>query len=192
MSRGALRIGRYLGDKAPRTENQEQPTTDNEPRTTSMLKLAAQHVDAIRHHGEREYAAECCGILLGHTDAGHKVVTEVVPLRNLRHDPERAQELLPLEEPSRESERNRFLIDPRDQLRVEKDARARQLEVLGYYHSHPDHPARPSEYDREHAWPWYSYVIISVEQGEATDLKSWVLTEDRSRFERQAVEIENP
>ena len=155
-----------------------------------MLKLAAQHVNAIRRHGEQDYPSECCGILLGHTDGGQKVVTEVVPLANLRHDPERAQALLPLEELDRESERNRFLIDPRDQLRVEKDARARQLDVLGYYHSHPDHPARPSQYDREHAWPWYSYVILSVEQGTARDLNSWVLAEDRSDFDPQSVEID--
>ena len=156
-----------------------------------MLKLAAQHVNAIRRHGEQDYPSECCGILLGHTDGRQKVVTEVVPLANLRHDPERAQALLPLEELDRESERNRFLIDPRDQLRVEKDARARQLDVLGYYHSHPDHPARPSQYDREHAWPWYSYVILSVEQGTARDLDSWVLAEDRSHFDRQSVEIDD-
>ncbi len=155
-----------------------------------MLKLASRHVDAIRRHGEQEYPAECCGVLLGHVEAGRKVVTEVVPLKNLRHDPERAQELLPLAEPGRESERNRFLIDPREQLRVEKDARERQLDVLGYYHSHPDHLARPSKYDQEHAWPWYSYVIISIEQGEPKDLNSWVLAEDRSGFDRQAVEIE--
>ena len=157
-----------------------------------MLKLAAQHVNAIRRHGEQDYPSECCGILLGHTDGGQKVVTEVVPLANLRHDPERAQALLPLEELDRESERNRFLIDPRDQLRVEKDARARQLDVLGYYHSHPDHPARPSQYDREHAWPWYSYVILSVEQGAARELSCWVLAEDRSHFDCQSVEIVNP
>lgn len=157
-----------------------------------MLKLTPQHIDTIRSHGEREYPAECCGILLGHVGDGQRVVTEVVPLRNLRHDPQRAQELLPLEELGRESERNRFLIDPRDQLRAEKDARARQLDVLGYYHSHPDHPARPSQYDQEHAWPWYSYVILSVEQGAAGDLNCWVLSEDRSHFDRQSVEIENP
>ena len=155
-----------------------------------MLKLTSQHVDAIRRHGEQGYPAESCGMLLGHADGQLRAVTEVVPLKNLRHDPERAQELLPLAEPGRESERNRFLIDPREQLRVEKDARARRLDVLGYYHSHPDHPARPSEYDREHAWPWYSYVILSVEQGTARDLNSWVLTEDRSGFDRQAVKIE--
>jgi proteasome lid subunit RPN8/RPN11 len=157
-----------------------------------MLKLTPQHIDTIRSHGERAYPAECCGILLGHVGDSQRVVSEVVPLRNLRHDPQRAQELLPLEEPDRESERNRFLIDPRDQLRAEKDARARQLEVLGYYHSHPDHPARPSQYDQEHAWPWYSYVILSVKQGAAGDLNCWVLSEDRSRFDRQSVEIENP
>ena len=157
---------------------------------TSLLKLSPEHVAAMRRHGEQEYPAECCGILLGHATGEVKVVTEVVPLKNLRHNLQRAQELLPLDEPGRESERNRFLIDPGDQLRVEKDARARHLDVLGYYHSHPDHPARPSEYDREHAWPWYSYVIIGVEQGEPKDLNSWVLTGDRSRFDRQAVEIE--
>jgi proteasome lid subunit RPN8/RPN11 len=127
-------------------------------------------------------------MLLGHAEGEEKVVTEVVPLRNLRQDPERAQKVLPLEDPGRESESNRFLIDPLEQLRVEKDARARRLDVVGYYHSHPDHPARPSEYDREHAWPWYSYVIISVEQGKAGDFNAWVLAEDRSRFDRQAIE----
>ena len=154
-----------------------------------MLKLTEKHLAAIREHGCQAYPAECCGVLLGHVDGGRKVVTDVLPLNNLRLEPQRAQELLPLEEPGRESERNRFLIDPREQLRVEKDARARHLDVLGYYHSHPDHPARPSEYDREHAWPWYSYVIMSVRQGEPGDPNSWVLAADRSRFDQQLVEI---
>ena len=132
---------------------------------------------------------ESCGVLLGHLDGGHKQVSEVVPLKNLRHDPARAQDILPLDSPGAESERNRFLIDPKDQIRVEKDARARGLEVLGYYHSHPDHPARPSNYDRDHGWPWYSYVIIGVERGEPKDLNSWVLREDRSQFDREEVEF---
>jgi proteasome lid subunit RPN8/RPN11 len=84
------------------------------------------------------------------------------------------------------------LIDPQDQLKVEKDARQRGLEVLGYYHSHPDHPARPSNYDREHAWPWYSYVILAVEKGEAKELTSWVLAEDRSGFAVEPVELLKP
>ncbi len=153
------------------------------------LKLVVEHLDSIRAHGARDYPNECCGILFGRPDGGDKEVTEVVPLPNLRHDPKRAQELLPLEQPGRESERNRFLIDPMEQLKAEKEARHRGLDVLGYYHSHPDHPARPSEYDRAHAWPWYSYVIVSVERGEAKALTSWVLSEDRSRFDEEPIEV---
>lgn len=156
------------------------------------LRLSASLVEQIRVHAVQQYPSECCGIMLGTADNGAKQVSEVVPLANLRRDPARAQELLPLAEPDRESERNRFLIDPLEQLKVEKDARARGLDVVGYYHSHPDHPARPSEYDRQHAWPWYSYVIVSVERGEAKDLNSWVLAEDRSRFDEEPVEILKP
>lgn len=152
------------------------------------LNLTQAHLESIRQHGAREYPSECCGVLLGKVEGTAKQVTEVVPLKNLRHDPARAQELLPLDDLGRETERNRFLIDPLDQLRVEKDARARGLDVVGYYHSHPDHPARPSVYDREHAWPWYSYVILSVEQGSPQDLTSWVLGEDRSSFSAEEVE----
>ena len=128
-------------------------------------------------------------MLLGRANGHQKDASDVVALRNLRQDPEAAQALLPLESPDTESERNRFLIDPKEQLRVEKDARARGLDVLGYYHSHPDHPARPSSYDRDHAWPWYSYVIISVERGEPKDLNSWVLRDDRSQFDPEDVEL---
>jgi len=153
------------------------------------LKLSNQHLESIRQHGARDYPSECCGVLLGKVEGDAKHVTEVVALKNLRHDPSRAQELLPVDDPGRETERNRFLIDPLDQLRVEKDARARGLDVLGYYHSHPDHPARPSNYDRDHAWPWYSYVIIAVEQGVPKDFTSWVLTDDRSAFGAEALAI---
>ncbi len=153
------------------------------------IQFKAELLDSIRSHGAREYPNECCGMLLGIADGVAKEVSQVVPLRNLRHDSARAQELLPLVDPGRESERNRFLIDPLEQLRVEKEARARGLDVLGYYHSHPDHPARPSNYDREHAWPWYSYIILSVEQGEAREVASWVLSEDRSQFEPEALKL---
>ena len=153
------------------------------------LQLSQPQLDAIRQHGARDYPSECCGMLLGRAQDGRKAVAEAVALPNLRHDPASAQALLPLAAPGTESERNRFLIDPRDQLRVEKDARARGLDVLGYYHSHPDHPARPSTYDRDHAWPWYSYVIISVERGEPKALNSWVLRDDRTQFDPEAVEV---
>lgn len=152
------------------------------------LKLTQQQLELIRHHGVREYPNECCGILLGHANGSRKEVREVVPLKNLRADPARAQNFVPLRDPGRESERNRYLIDPADQIKVEKDARARALEVVGYYHSHPDHPARPSDYDREHAWPWYSYIIVSVQRGEPKELTCWVLSDDRSQFNPEQVE----
>jgi proteasome lid subunit RPN8/RPN11 len=153
------------------------------------LRICQPDLDSIRQHGARDYPNECCGVLLGWAEGEVKEVSEVVPLTNLRHNPKRAQELLPLDDPGRETERNRFLIDPLEQLRVEKEARARGLDVLGYYHSHPDHPARPSIYDRDHAWPWYSYVIVSIEQGSARELTSWTLAEDRSAFNPEAVEV---
>jgi proteasome lid subunit RPN8/RPN11 len=157
-----------------------------------MLRLSQSQSDQIRQHSAREYPNECCGILLGRADGEDKEVREVVPLKNLRQDAAEAEKLLPLESPELESERNRFLIDPRDQIRVEKEARAKSLDVVGYYHSHPDHPARPSNYDREHAWPWYSYVIVSVQRGEPRDLTSWVLTDDRERFDSEQVGLLNP
>ena len=153
------------------------------------LRITEQLIGLIRRHGERDYPNECCGMLLGQDDGERKRVQEVVALKNLRTDREVSAKYLPLKQPGRESERNRYLIDPQDQIKVEKDARARGLEVVGYYHSHPDHPAQPSDYDREHAWPWYSYIIVSIERGEPKDVTCWVLSEDRSRFEPERVEV---
>jgi proteasome lid subunit RPN8/RPN11 len=152
-----------------------------------MLRISEKQVDAIREHGARDYPNECCGIMLGSEVDGAKVVRDLAPIRNLRHDQALAQALLPLAEPGEESERNRFLIDRDEVRRVEAAARARGLDIIGYYHSHPDHPDRPSEYDREHAWPWLSYVIIRVEEGNPRDYASWVLADDRSRFENEPI-----
>ena len=95
------------------------------------LRLQQTQIEIVRRHGSADYPNECCGILLGRVNDAYKDVTEVVPLKNLRLDPARAQKLLPLEAPGRESERNRFLIDPLEQLRVEKEARVRKLDVVG-------------------------------------------------------------
>jgi proteasome lid subunit RPN8/RPN11 len=157
--------------------------------TAMVLKLNCAQMEAIRQRAAQDYPHECCGVMLGKANGACKQVGEIVHLKNLRNDPLRAQELLPVEDPARETERNRFLIDPLDQLRVEKEARARGFEVLGYYHSHPDHPARPSIYDRKHAWPWYSYLIVSVERGSAKDLTCWVLAEDGGDFYPEPVEV---
>ena len=97
------------------------------------ISLSADHLGSIRAHGVRDYPNECCGILFGRAEGKAKEVVEVAPLPNLRHDSKRAQEVLPLEQPGRESERNRFLIDPMEQLKAEKEARKRGLDVVGYY-----------------------------------------------------------
>ena len=88
-----------------------------------------------------------------------------------------------------EEQHNRFTISPRDFMRAEKAARAQGLDIVGFYHSHPDHPARPSAYDLEHAWPVYSYAIVSVLAGRDDLLTSWVLKEDRSAFDEQPVRV---
>ena len=154
-----------------------------------VLELNQAQMEAIRRHAARDYPFECCGVMLGKADGFGKVVSEIVPLKNLRRDPARAREWLPLDDPTTESGRNRFFVDPLDQLRLEKDARTRGLDVLGYYHSHPDHPARPSIYDREHAWPRYSYVIVSVERGSAKDLTSWILAAEGGTLCPEQIEL---
>jgi proteasome lid subunit RPN8/RPN11 len=94
----------------------------------------------------------------------------------------RVRSLFPLVNRRDDSPRNRFSVTPDDVLEAEKAARAEGLEVIGWYHSHPDHPARPSDYDRDHAWPWYSYIIVSVHAGVPQDMTSWRLKDDRSGY----------
>jgi proteasome lid subunit RPN8/RPN11 len=157
-----------------------------------MLKLDSKQAEAIRQHALRDYPCECCGVLLGSAEGDWKRVLEVVPLPNLRSDPQRSGKVLPLEDPEHESARSRYLIDPLDLLRVVKEARTRSLEVVGYYHSHPDQPARPSTHDRKLAWPGYSYLIATVEQGKPGALTCWVLPADGDAFELENMELLQP
>ncbi len=136
-----------------------------------MIAIAPQDLESIREHGRRAYPNECCGALFGKDDGQSKQVVEVRALENMRHD----------------SPRNRFLVTAEEFRECERHARERGVEILGFYHSHPDHPARPSDYDREHAWPWLSYVIVSVEKGEPGDMTSWELAEDRSAMNQEAI-----
>jgi proteasome lid subunit RPN8/RPN11 len=110
--------------------------------------------------------------LLGKDGETAREVVELLPLANRRND----------------SPRNRFEVTPDDVQMAGKKARELRLEVVGWYHSHPDAPARPSEFDREHAWPWYSYIIVSVQQREPRDTKSWRLRDDRSAYDPEAIE----
>ena len=137
------------------------------------LKISVDLLDRIRAHGRSTYPEECCGLLLGEADGAAKSVRDLRAMRNTRED----------------SPKNRYLIDPRELLDAEREARARKLDIVGVYHSHPDHPARPSEFDREHAFPWYSYIVVRVASGEPGELTSWVLLDDRSAFDAEEIEI---
>ncbi len=139
-----------------------------------MIRLKPEHLEAIRQHGEADYPHECCGLLIGLIDAqGAKSVVETVPISNARE---------------KEAKRNRFLIGPEKLLAGERLARQKKLDVVGFYHSHPDHPAAASQFDLDHAWPVYSYIIVSVNQGRAGDLLSWELKDDRSCFSSEEIE----
>ena len=124
------------------------------------------HVDAaIRAHGQETYPNECCGAMFGRDG----VVSETLALPNMTD----------------EGPRRRFRVTPNDYRAAEKRATELGGELLGFYHSHPDHPARPSQYDLDHAWPFFSYVIVSVREGVSGDMTSWRLREDRSAFDQE-------
>src|SRR5262249_48726817 len=110
---------------------------------------------AFRAHGQQTYPHECCGALLGRDDH----VTDLVALPNT----------------TEEGPRRRFLVRPSDYQQAERRATELGLDLLGFYHSHPDHPARPSQYDLDHAWPTFAYIIVAVAQGVAGDMTVWFL-----------------
>ena len=138
-----------------------------------MIHLTSEHRLAMAQHAEQDYPFECCGLLLGRFgDDGSKVTCETYAISNAREEA---------------AKRNRFLITPVEMLRGEQYAAQKKLEVVGVYHSHPDHPSAPSDYDRDHAWPVFSYIILSVQNGKAADIRSWVLKPDRSAFEQEEI-----
>ena len=131
-------------------------------------------VEQINKHGEQDYPHECCGFLYGRVSGEERYITELRMQSNERED----------------SRENRFLISPDEFMQAERYARKTGLDMLGVYHSHPDHPAIPSEFDREHAWPWYTYLIVNVGKGKAGVLKGWQLREDRSSYNELELTIE--
>jgi proteasome lid subunit RPN8/RPN11 len=138
-----------------------------------MLLLSFEPEKNIREDGEAAYPNECCGVLIGEVDnAGVKTVKRTLTIDNARESGEQY---------------HRFLITPEDMLRAEQSARAAKLDVIGFYHSHPDHPSAPSGYDKDHALPFYSYVIVSVDKGKAQVLTSWELSNDRMDFVQEKI-----
>ncbi|HUP01508.1 MAG TPA: M67 family metallopeptidase [Gemmatimonadota bacterium] len=144
------------------------------PASDRRLVIGDDHLAAIRSHAEEGYPDEVCGFLLGRVE----VFTRIFVTSDLRQAPNLRAD----------AARNRYLIDPEEYRAAERDAAERGLDLIGVYHSHPDAAASPSVYDRDHAWPFTAYVIVSVERGAVRELSAWVLADDRSEFVPLAME----
>jgi proteasome lid subunit RPN8/RPN11 len=138
------------------------------------LEIPPTVLERIHLHGEAAYPEEGAGLMLGEIDQDRRRVIEILTLPNVREDNAR---------------HNRYLLSPEDYLKGEEEASRLGLDVLGVFHSHPDHPNRPSEFDRQLAWPNFSYLITSVMMGKALDSRAWRLTEDRVNFTEEEIEI---
>lgn len=143
------------------------PAEATRPAARDPLMLSPGVASAIETHGQEAFPHECCGALLGRDG--------------------RVDALFALPNTTEEGPRRRFLVRPSDYQSAEREAARRGIELLGFYHSHPDHPARPSQYDLDHAWPFFSYVIVSIMGGEAAAMTSWLLQDDRSAFDEQSL-----
>ena len=135
------------------------------------LQIPRKILGEIHAHGEEAYPEEGAGFLIG-SGGETKQVARILPLPNVRED---------------EARHNRYLIAPEDYLKAELMADSLGLSLIGVFHSHPDHPNLPSDFDREWAQPFFSYVITSVEKGRAVESRSWLLREDRSKFEEEEI-----
>ncbi len=138
-----------------------------------MIRLKKSDLDVIKQIAQETYPHECCGIMVGSVDGDIKSVDELVPAINERTD----------------SLANRYLITADFVQKLEARLRGTDSSIVGFFHSHPDVPARPSAYDQEHAWPWYSYLIVSVIKGEAHEVLNWKLKDDRSAFDPEDIEF---
>ena len=146
-----------------------------------MIQLNKEHLQIIFTHAESTYPEECCGVIFGHIYSDRKTVVEIIPTENA-WNPDTASNF-PDSNPDL-SRKRRYTIAPQDMLQLQKSSREKNLNIIGIFHSHPDYPAIPSEFDRNCAWQEYSYIIVSVQKGKAGDINSWVL-DDRSGFQQE-------
>lgn len=140
------------------------------------LEISSDLLKQIHAHGEEAYPGEGAGFMLGTSNGNSRVVTAILKLPNAREE---------------SAQHNRYLLTPQDVLRSEQEAAKLGLDVIGVFHSHPDHPNQPSEFDREWAMPWFSYIITSVKSGVAAGSRSWRLTDDRTAFLEEILQIRN-
>ncbi len=144
----------------------------NKPMTLLILSQTLRQ--QIEREGTAAFPNECCGIIYGHDSAQRRTVSRLESVKNEFEESEKY---------------HRFSITPKDLMAAEKSAAERGELVLGFYHSHPDHPARPSEYDRTHAWPFYSYVIVSIMNKKPADMTCWLLDEQTEQFREQEIAV---
>ncbi|WP_445632472.1 JAB1/MPN/MOV34 metalloenzyme domain-containing protein [Nostoc sp. DSM 114161] len=149
-----------------------------------MIKFSEQHLQTIRTHAENIYPEECCGIIFGYLASEGKTTVEVMPTENAWNTEAGAEFS---GERTGESKKRQYTIAPEVMLQAQKQARDRSLSIIGIFHSHPDNPAIPSECDRLYAWQGYSYIIVSVQNGKATQVRSWSL-DDTHQFQAESIE----
>ncbi|MFM7407625.1 MAG: Mov34/MPN/PAD-1 family protein [Cuspidothrix sp.] len=142
------------------------------------LHLKTNHIQIIKNHGQTTYPDECCGLILGYKNNEDKIVVDIIPTENVWN----TQKSNFTETSEEYSTRKRYAISPQVMLQTQKEARNRNLNIIGIYHSHPDYPPIPSEWDRIYAWTEYSYVILSLQKGQAGELQSWTL-DDKHQFQ---------
>lgn len=161
-----------------------------------VLQLRSDQLQEFSTHAERAYPEECCGLLLGEWSRAtqHKTVVQVWAMANA-WDAVAAEAMAQIypQEAGQQSltKQSHYWIDPSEMLKAQRYARQQQLEVIGIYHSHPDHRAAPSECDRRCAWSHYSYVILSVQQGTVTDCRCWIL-DDQHQFQAEEIIVVEP
>jgi proteasome lid subunit RPN8/RPN11 len=162
-----------------------------------MIRLSEADLDAIRAHGAATFPNECCGVMLGDVEGADKRVREIRPLANVfEPSAEFETSVLPADTAAEDvatiGQERRYFVSPQEMFALMQEERRTKRKVLGFYHSHPNHPARPSAYDREWASPWYTYIIVSVMEGRPDDLTAWQLDDDRQAFSPETWEIVDP
>lgn len=139
-----------------------------------MIHITKKILEKIEREGETAFPNECCGFLMGRDQHGDRFVEAVIPALNAREE---------------EAQRKQYLITSDLLMKTEKTGGDRGMDVIGFFHSHPNVAAQPSTYDTEHAWPWYSYLITSIREGVAAETTSWRLRDDRSRFNEEELNV---
>jgi proteasome lid subunit RPN8/RPN11 len=139
-----------------------------------MIRISKKIIAEIEYHAEQTYPEECCGMMLGFSKNSIHFIEEVIKIDNSQD----------------ENRRRRFFITPEQYRQTEQLARELKMELLGFYHSHPDHPAAPSVFDTDHALPWFTYIIVSVGQGKAAAMTAWLLNEKRTQFNERIIIVD--